>query len=504
MIGMREKFLLSAMIREAIAKLVKYIAYVDKETVLYWSVPLLSLSFLYNTATTRRLCIHTSSQSDPTSQRLDPMNSSASSKDELIRYIENPAVSEADKSSGMSKLIREENVRQWLNVWVSGGSYPGLMLSILKNNDEIFYHEAGYTDVEQKKLVSRDRIYRIYSMTKPITALAVLMLVDRGLILLEDYVANYLPAFKQQKVLVGGTFEEPILEEIKNPMTIHHLLTHTSGITYGIFGNNLHDVLLRDAFTAEDCRTWFTGLTSEELCDRIAQAPLSFQPGSAFLYGLSSDVLGRIIEVVTKKSLRDFFINEIFLPLGMLETDFFVKDADLDRLVACYEVLPGNQYKVSTNPERRRDQIPRLLSAGGGLVSTMDDYIKFVKFFLNRCVLSDGQTLLSETLYTAMISNQLPGNKDLVQLSIDNTFSESIGEGVGYGYGVSVLMYPEKCKGGHLSSVGEYGWGGVASTCFVIDPSKQTAVILMANLIPSSAYPIRSQLRSLYHAIADS
>jgi len=218
----------------------------------------------------------------------------------------------------------------WLESWVESNVIPGAVLGLYNSNgEEIFYHECEHlskeeenqqssqfsedaSKVQKSKKFTKDSIFRIYSMTKPITAVAASILMERGLLSLDDEVSKYIPSFAQLSVLVGGTLDKPLLEPLKKPMTIYHLLTHTSGISYGIFSNSIFDQLLRRHIGENSSSIWFRDVPLSELCDKIAQTPLCFHPGDHFLYGLSSDVLGYIIEVISGKSLQSFFFEEIF------------------------------------------------------------------------------------------------------------------------------------------------------------------------------------------------
>lgn len=408
-----------------------------------------------------------------------------------------PTEGGAAVSSGLSAPSAEKirHVQTWINSWVKCGALPGIQLGIYdRTGQELFYHA---TDV--KGQYTRESIFRIYSMTKPITSVACMILVERGILSVDDEVSRWIPAFANTEVLVGGTVDAPVTEKVKEPLRIRHLLSHTSGITYGIFGNSVCDQLLKRV-VGDDYLNWFHYTDLTTLCDKIAQVPFSFQPGSKFLYSLSTDVLGRIIEIASGLSLDAFFQKEIFIPLEMIDTGFQVPDSEKHRLMEIYEVAVGQGYKVSTNPERDRLEPPILLAGGGGLVSTLADYAKFGTCLLNGGLASNGIRLLQESTIVQMTSNQLLNNADLLHFSFDQGFSEVIGAGYGFGWGFSVLLDPSVAKGGELSGRGEYGWGGVAATNFSNDPENNLSIIFMTQLIPGAAvYPLRSQLRWLSH-----
>lgn len=396
-----------------------------------------------------------------------------------------------------------DHVNTWVNAWVECQAFPGVMVGVYNDNgDELYFHSADNVNDGSQKY-TRDALFRIYSMTKPITAVGIMLLVHRGLITVDDPVSKWIPAFENTQVLVGGTAEAPETEPVREPMRIVHLLTHTSGLTYGFFGNNVCDQILRQK-TDPDWQNWFHFTTLEVLCQKLAETPLLFHPGSHYHYGLSTDVLGRIIEVVTSQSLDNFLEENIFKPLNMTSTYFQVPESEQHRLVHCYEVAPGQTYKLSTNPERERFEKPILLAGGGGLVSTISDYSKFASFLARGGTTVDGKPLLSATLVNDMFTNHLKDGAELAALTFEKGFSEAIGPGYGFGYAMSIVNDPASVRGGKLSSRGEFGWGGVAATNFTIDPIRKRSAIFFTQLVGGAvAYPVRPQFRYLSHWLFD-
>lgn len=350
---------------------------------------------------------------------------------------------------------RKEHLKTWLNSWIVCESLPGALWAVYdKEGQELFYHEVDQSIVKSKvpQTYTKDSIFRIYSMTKPITSVAALILLDRGLLSLDDHVSKFIPSFANAEVFVGGTAKEPVLEALKEPIKIRHIMTHTSGLTYGIFGTLPSDEVIRQN-VGEDWKNWYMNTELEVLCDKVAAAPLVFQPGTGFLYGLSSDVLGRVIEVVSGMKLDVFMAKEIFEPLGMVDTGFVVSADKLHRLVEVYDFNPaGHGYKLATHPERARNTKHTMTAGGGGLVSTLGDYSRFARCLLNKGVL-DGVRILSESTVTLMTSNQLPNNANITDIGRDG-FSEGVGEGYGFGLGVAVLTNPNIAKGASLSGLG--------------------------------------------------
>jgi CubicO group peptidase (beta-lactamase class C family) len=404
--------------------------------------------------------------------------------------------------------IRAHSLQDWMQSYVESDNFPGMMSGIYdEHRNELFHHCTSKGNKYQ-----RDSIFRLYSMTKPITAVSLLILMERGLVSLEDEVAKFIPAFQQTQVLTGGTVDDYTTEPQKTPLKIIHLLTHTSGITYGFFGNTLGDLLLKKT-VGDDWKNWFRNTDLETFCNMIAASHLSFQPGTKFHYSLSIDVVGRVIEVISGMKLDEFFQKEVFEPLQMHDTAFYVPAKDLSRLVECYEMLPCHSCRLSNVPERERAELPINLAGGGGLVSTLDDYSRFTCMLLNHGMIdssnnnhhpSSGRRLLKEETVKLMYQNHLPNNANLLDYSYDRGFSEVMGAGYGFGLTMSVIIDPKKVRGGSQCSFGEYGWGGAAGTSFIIDPVKKFSAIFMTQLMGAAAvYPIRAQARWLTQAYFD-
>jgi CubicO group peptidase (beta-lactamase class C family) len=400
----------------------------------------------------------------------------------------------------MARLAREGHIQTVIDTWVNSESLPGIIFGIFDENDEELFY---YAKDDGKQKYEKSSLFRIYSMTKPIASVAILLLMERGLLSLDDEISKWIPAFANSKVCVGGTVEAPILEDLKEPIRIWHLLSHTSGITYAIFApNNISDQIIRQK--CSDWPTWFSQTDLPTLCQLIAETPLCFQPGSKYHYGLSTDVIGYLIEMISHQTLEEFFQTQIFQPLGMKDTTFQVPIDQLHRLVTCYEVGLGQTYIPSTNPERNRDSQPLGYKAGGGLVSTIIDYSKFTGMLLRRGKLLNGNNFLQTSSIDLLSQNRLFHNSDIYSNSYERGFSESIGPGYGFGLNVSILLNSSLARGGKCSPIGEYGWGGVAGTSFLIDNVHQRTVIFFTQMIGLAAvYPIRQQFRYLSHWLFD-
>jgi CubicO group peptidase (beta-lactamase class C family) len=342
--------------------------------------------------------------------------------------------------------------------------------------------------------IDADTIYRIYSMTKPVTSVAAMMLFEEGALRLDHEVYRYIPEF--QDVLVMG--EDGQLQKPARAMTVRDLFLHTSGLTYSFIVQTPVDALYRQRKL--EYSTWKGDLKS--FCEALAQAPLVFSPGDRWNYSNSTDVLGRVVEVASGMSLDRFFQTRIFGPLGMKDTGFHVPAESIDRLMACYARNPDTgviSQADAPGAASRYASAPNVFSGGGGLASTIGDYFRFCLMLAGGGEL-DGVRILSPKTLEFMTMNHLPGNKTLKDMG-DKTFSESRMDGSGFGLGWAVTT--DVVATTQPGSVGTYSWGGMASTFFWIDPVEDIIAIQMTQLMPSGAYPIRPQLQQLVYAAID-
>lgn len=378
--------------------------------------------------------------------------------------------------------------------FVDDGLLPGWQIAITQHGELGHFSSYGRRDVESDLPVAADTIFRLYSMTKPITAVTALALWERGEFLLNEPVAKYIPSFGNQKVWRSGTSTKPELEAVTEPMRIWHLFAHMSGLTYGFA--NAHPV---DGFYRKAGMEWGVpaGLDLAGVCDLIASLPLLFQPGSAWNYGMSTDVLGMVVEAVAGRPFADVVQDEVLDPLGMNDTSWFVPDEKIDRLAALYTPSPadGKAVRLDSFGDAAKKE-PAASLGGGGLVGTTSDYVRFANMLASRGSL-DGARILAPSTVDYMASNHLPGNVDLEALARP-FFSETTYDGVGFGLGVSVVIDPAAAKVPY--SRGEFGWGGAASTTFWVDPELDMTVVFMTQLLPSDTHPIRPLLRSLVKA----
>ena len=384
-------------------------------------------------------------------------------------------------------------ITQWMRRWIDSGRLPGLLVAVVRNDRLVWFETCGYRDVEHGRAVEPDTIYRIYSMTKPITTVAALMLYEEGRFQLDDPIAKFVPAFADTQVFATGDAESFTTKPLARPITVHDLMVHTSGLTYGFQHEHAVDAIYRNR------RIEFNANVGPlaEVVEATAAQPLVFQPGTRWNYSVSTDVLGRLVEIWSGIPLDAFFTERIFGPLGMVDTDFQVREGQGDRLASNY-VQAGDGGLALADPagESRFLDPPVTLSGGGGLVSTAADYLRFMRVLRGHGTL-EGTRILGRKSVELMTMNHLAG--DLADMGRPR-FAEMPFAGIGFGLGVSVLLDPAKAR--IVGSPGEYAWGGMASTAFWIDPTEDLMVLLLTQLMPSSAYPIRRELRVLtYQAL---
>jgi len=382
--------------------------------------------------------------------------------------------------------------------YVDGGKLPGWQVMVSRRGRVAHFSSYGLIDKEDGRPVEADTLWRIYSMTKPVTYVAAMMLWEQGRFDLSDPISKWLPEFTEQQVYTGGSAAKYSTVPATEPIRVWHLLTHTAGLTYGFHRVHITDEIYRNAgFEFGNPR----GLDLAGTVEAYAQLPLAFNPGTEWLYSVATDVLGRLVEVVSGQPLDRFFAEHIFEPLGMTDTSFYVEEEQQHRLAALYALPAGGREMV------RFDQMgkaavtpPRVLSGGGGLVSTTRDYTRFTWMLLNGGEY-DGARLLSPRTVRLMTRNHLPGGVDL-QAYGRPLFAEVRYDGVGFGLGFATLLDPAVAK--VAGNAGEFNWGGLASTAFWVDPVDEITVVFMTQLMPSSTYPLRPQLRQLvYQAIVD-
>lgn len=370
--------------------------------------------------------------------------------------------------------------------YVDDGRLAGWQLSLTSGSDVVHSSVYGMRDRESGLPVEDDTIWRIASMTKPVISVAAMALWEEGLFELTDPISKWIPSFADMRVHVAGVGRSMVTVPATEPIRVWHLFTHSSGLTAGFLYNSIVDAMYREAgyeFAAPP------HLSIAECVDDWAGLPLLFNPGTRWGYGVSHDVLGRLVEIWSGQSLDKALSSLVFEPLGMTDTGFWVDAARGSRLAALYAIGP-NDRAVAVPAPGVTDGPPAILSGGGGLVSTAADYTRFALMLAGH-----GPTLLGPRTLALMTKNHLPG--DLGTLSTGG-FAETIFDGVGFGLGVAVNVDPIQQHS--PSNAGEFFWGGVYSTAFFVDPVADITCTFMTQLMPSGSHPIRSQLRQMVHA----
>jgi CubicO group peptidase (beta-lactamase class C family) len=341
-----------------------------------------------------------------------------------------------------------------------------------------------------------DTIFRIYSMTKPVASVALMMLWERGAFQLSDPVHKWLPAWEHLRVYRYGRHPDFVTAAPERPMTVRDLLTHTSGLSYGIMERGHLDAAYRKLGITE------SDATLADLVERLGGLPLEFSPGTRWGYSVATDVVARLVEILSGHRFDEYLRDEIFRPLGMVDTGYTVPAEKVPRYAANYVCSAQGGMTLFDDPADSDYARPRDLFLGSsGLVSTAADYLRFAEM-LRRGGELEGARLLGPRTVRYMATNHLPGGVDLGGIATESSFSETRYEGVGFGLGVSVTLDPVRSQ--VPGSAGDFGWGGMASTAFWVDPVEDMTVVFMTQLVPSSALPVRTELRSLtYAAIVD-
>ena len=388
---------------------------------------------------------------------------------------------------------RLNNVHVHAMGYVDRGALPGYACLVSRGTPDVWFNAHGLMDVERELPIWRDTVFRIYSMTKPITSVALMMLYEEGRFQLDDPVSRYIPSWADLEVFAEGDEERFTTVPPERPMTVKDLLSHTSGLTYGFMNSHPVDALYRRRSVGEG--------DLQAMIDTLAGVPLQFSPGTRWNYGYSTDVCGYLVQVLSDRDLDVFVAERITEPLGMRDSGFSVPEAALPRFAACYEHAGEDAYRLQDDPrESAYRKRPVRLSGGGGMVSTIDDYHRFARMLLGKGEL-EGTRLLGRKTVEYMTRNHMPGNRDLAAMG-QPVFSETPYDGIGFGLGFSVTLDP--AAAGVLDSPGEFAWGGAASTYFWVDPDEELIVVFMTQLLPSSSYPIRRELKTLvYSALVD-
>ncbi len=379
--------------------------------------------------------------------------------------------------------------------YLEPGKLPGSVTLVARYGRVGLLDVAGLSDLERDTPMSVDTIFRIYSMSKPITSVALMMLYERGLFSLDDPVHRFIPEWRELAVRTAGAFPLFATQPCARPMTIRDLLRHTSGLTYDFLRESNLDYAYRKLQIGNPA----PGYTLKHMIEQLAQLPLEFSPGTRWNYSLATDVLGYLIEVISGQSLPDYLQEHLFGPLGMVDTAFNIAPDKVHRLASCYERDAAKKLVCNDDGQDSRFRDRVFYSGGGGLLSTVGDYFRFCQMLLQGGTL-DGARILGSRTLEYMTANHLPGDVDLEQFAM-GSFSETEYEGVGFGLGFANKIDP--VKNGNLASLGSFFWGGLASTLFWVDPEEELVVIFMTQLMPSSTFNLRGQLESMVYAALD-
>ncbi|WP_416897403.1 MAG: serine hydrolase domain-containing protein [Minwuia sp.] len=364
---------------------------------------------------------------------------------------------------------------------VDSGRLAGAMACVADSEGVRHLVMEGVKDRESRRPLSRDAIFRIFSMTKPMTGVAVMMLRDEGRFALDDPIANFIPAFAKLWILDDNGKRR----RAEGRITIRHLLTHTAGLTLPLS----YEGPLPELYKENGLEGMRSAGTMEEVIGRLASMPVSFEPGTRWQYSMAQEVLGRLVEVTSGQSFDSFLQNRLFDPLGMADTGFHVPEDKRHRFCSVYPAPDqGRNPPIDRWDDSRFLQPPDFPSGGGGLVSTLDDYLAFA-----RMLAEGGKGLLSPDTIAEMRSNHLPEGRDMAGMGVTE-FSGDTWAGIGFGLTMSVIVDPQLA--GSRGPAGEYGWSGAAGTFFFNSPELDATAILLTQYMPSKAYPIRRAFRN--------
>lgn len=397
-----------------------------------------------------------------------------------------PTVKPEEAGFDSEKLAQ---VRKAMDGFVESNQYAGVTTIVARRGKIVFFESTGWADVAAKRKMTPETIVRIYSMTKPVTSVAVMMLVEEGKIGLDDPLSKHLPEFAGVEVVRNGSNKITNTEAAKRQPTIRDLLRHTSGFTYGIFGNTSVDQAYLQQRLLSDY-----DVPLSTMVKRLSKIPLLSQPGSRFDYSMSSDVLGRVVEVASEMTLAEFFQKRIFEPLDMRDSGFHVPKSGHDRFASVYTSKLGQLGVLDSLKDKPFQKPRKLYSGGGGLVSTASDYLRFCQMILDGGELQGTRLLKSDTV-AQMTKNQLFGSQ--YPLNIGG-FKRP---GVGFGLGFSIIAEPIPFAS--FVPLGEFGWGGLASTHFWISPKHETAVVVLSQYMPFSLRLETAIKPIIYDAITD-
>ena len=405
----------------------------------------------------------------------------------------------APKLTGLSTARLERITDHLERNYIASGKIAGCQVAVARHGHLAYFRSFGQMDRERGKAMSDDAIFRIYSMTKPITSVALMSLYERGYFQLNDPVSRFFPAWKDQQVWVSGRGKDMKTEAPARPVSMRDMLCHTGGLTYGAalvaIGAEPTNHPVDDVYAEVGVRRG-RGETLMEFMDKLAKVPLRYQPGERWMYSLSTDVCGALVEKISGQRFDKYLAEHIFEPLGMKDTSFVVAPEKQDRFCANYRRNADKSVQMIDDPAKS-DYLaePSFFSGGGGLTGTTEDYLRFCEM-VRRGGELDGARVLGPRTISLMRQNHLKGGKDLTQMAVGG-FSETANEGVGFGLGFACTL--DRVTSGSIAS-GDFYWGGAASTIFWVDQEEDLSVVFMTQLMPSGAFNFRGQLKSIIYA----
>jgi CubicO group peptidase (beta-lactamase class C family) len=403
---------------------------------------------------------------------------------------------------GMS-AERLERITGAMQRYVDAGNLPGVVMLVARRGQVVHFEAIGSQNVATKAPMTRDTIFRLYSQSKPVTAVAVMILYEEGRFLLTDPVSKYLPELKDMKVYLGEENGQ-IKTEPAGPITIQHLLTHTAGFTYDFFQSPVARMYGAAGTNGAAPQSRLGSLA--EWTKELGKLPLIAQPGTDWNYSVGIDVLGRLVEVTSGMSFRDFLRQRIFEPLGMKDTDFYVPDEKLSRFAANYTPTPDGKLQLMDNPEASPyRKLPKIEMGGSGLVGTATDYFRFAQMLANGGEYG-GVRILGPRTVSLMMMDHL--NPEMRPDPLSSLFSGGLfrtgGRTWGLGFGLGAFVATDPALTGIPMSVGTYSWGGAATTHFWVDRENELVGIVLTQLLPDGTYPVRQMMQQMtYQALMD-
>jgi CubicO group peptidase (beta-lactamase class C family) len=403
-------------------------------------------------------------------------------------------------AAGLDAERLERITRHFDRRYITPGKIAGCQVAVARRGHLGYFRSFGSMDLERGKRVNEETIFRIYSMTKPITGVALLTLYEQGEFQLNDPVHRFIPEWKDLKVREKSEDGSSRLVEPQRPMSVRDLLMHMSGL--GFAGRGLPLIQTDDAGGASVQPSWEPGATLATLAERLADRALRFHPGTRWFYSTSTDMCARLVEIISGQRFDEYLQRAVFGPLQMVDTGFMVPDTKIGRFAANYSRSPDKKLALVDDPDRSGfRKMPTFLSGGGGLVSTTMDYLRFAQMLANGGDL-DGSRVLGRKTVELMTTNHLPDNGELRSFVIPGAYGEVGFDGTGFGLTVAVGLGPARTQ--VIGSAGDFMWGGWASTIFWVDPDEDLVVVFMTQFAPSGTFNFRSQLKALvYPAIVD-